>query len=197
LGQSSRSILVVGHVVKSEAYGIAAANRTGASSACRIHLDAFPASDCPTVATYEYASEYTARLRVLERAIVSGDHRTRLPTSLMIGWAVVPIKHPIDLACHDKIVLVQSLDLLGAQRDRGVTPAKADIGVVAFGFGQFTYVTNKAKRFLKVAETKGSFDTVAILAQFPIRSLRLKTLRFPLREWRNAVPCSEPLIKIA
>ena len=36
------------------------------------------------------------------------------PTSLTIGRAIRPIEHPIDLARHDKIVLVQSLDLLGA-----------------------------------------------------------------------------------
>jgi len=104
----------------------------------------------------------------------------------MIGRAIQPIEHPIELARHDKIVLVQSLDLLGAQRDRRVTPTEADIGVMAFGFSQVTHVSNKAKRFLKIAEAEGSFDTVGVIAQFPIRSLRLKTLRFLMRERRNA-----------
>jgi len=61
----------------------------------------------------------------------------------MIGRAIRSIEHPIELARQDKIVLVQSLDLLGAQRDRRVTPAEADIGVMAFGFSQVTHGSNK------------------------------------------------------
>ena len=96
------------------------------------------------------------------------------------------IEDPIDLARHNKIVLVQSPDLLGAQRDGRVTPTEADIRMMTFGFSQITDLANKAERFLKIAEAEGSFDTVAVIAQFPIRSLRLETLRFCLREWRNA-----------
>src|SRR5258708_13200070 len=40
-----------------------------------------------------------------------------------------PIGHAVDLARHDEIVLVQSLDLLRAQRNGRVTPAEADVGV--------------------------------------------------------------------
>ena len=68
------------------------------------------------------------------------------PTSLTIGRAIRPIEHPIDLARHDKIVLVQSLNLLGAQRDGRVAPAEADIGVMAFGFSQATHLSHKAER---------------------------------------------------
>src|SRR6516165_43382 len=57
---------------------------------------------------------------------------------------------------------------------------------MAFGFSQVTHVLNKAKRFLKIAKAKGSFDTMAVIAQVPIRSLRLKTLRFLMCERRNA-----------
>ena len=63
-----------------------------------------------------------------------------------IGRAIRPIEHPIDLTRHDKIVLVQSLDLLGAQRDSRVAPAEADIGVIAFGFSQLTHASIKAER---------------------------------------------------
>jgi len=74
------------------------------------------------------------------------------------------IEDPIDLARHDKIILVQSLDLLGAQRDGRVTPTEADIGVVPFGFSQVADVANKVERFPKIAEAEGVFDTVAIIA---------------------------------
>src|SRR4029077_20432300 len=53
--------------------------------------------------------------------VMRGRHGSSL-TSLMVGTAIRVIKHPIDLARHDKIVLVQSLDFLGAQRDGRVAP---------------------------------------------------------------------------
>src|SRR5215510_13041780 len=96
------------------------------------------------------------------------------------------IEYPIDLARHDKIVFLQPFDLLRAERDCRVTPAEADIGVMAFGFSQVAYVSNKAKCLLKIAEAKGPLDAVAVIEQIPIRSLRLKPLRFLLRERRDA-----------
>ena len=80
---------------------------------------------------------------------------------------------------------MQSLNLLGAQRDGRITPAEADVWVMTFGFSQVTDVANKAERFLKIWEAKGSFNTVAVIASFPIRSLRLKPLRFLMRKRRN------------
>ena len=89
--------------------------------------------------------------------IARGCHGSSVPTLVVIGRAIGATEHPVDLARHDKIVLVQSLDLLRAQRDGRVAPAEADIGVMAFGFGQVTYVSNKAERFLKIAEAEGPF----------------------------------------
>src|SRR5262249_54795681 len=130
------------------------------------------------------AAEKAGSAENRDNTIARGCHGSR--ASLTIGRALRPVEHPIDLACHDKIVLVQSLDFLGAQRDGRVTPAEADIRVMAFGFSQVTHVLNKAKRFLKIAKAKASFDTMAVIAQVPIRSLRLKTLRFLMCERRNA-----------
>ena len=132
------------------------------------------------------ATEKTAPAKNRDNAIASGDHRSGFPTSLMIGRVIRPLKHRIDLACHDKIVFVQSLDLFGAQRDRRIIPAKADIRMMALGFRQFAHVTNKAKCFLKIAETEGSFDTVATVVQFLIRSLHLKPLCCLTCQRRNA-----------
>jgi hypothetical protein len=81
---------------------------------------------------------------------------------------------------------VQSLDLLGAQRDGRVTPAEAEIRVVPFGFSQVADVANKVERCPKITEMERSFDAVAIIAQFPVRSLRSKVLRIREREPRNA-----------
>src|SRR5262249_15285726 len=68
------------------------------------------------------------------------------------------------------------------QRNAHVAPAEADIGVMTFGFSQITHASNKSQRFLKIAEAKGAVDAVAIIAQFPIWSLRSKKLCFLMRE---------------
>src|ERR1700730_2694845 len=48
------------------------------------------------------------------------------------------IEQPINLARHDEVVLMQSFDLLGAQRDNSITPAEADVRVTAFCLGKLT-----------------------------------------------------------
>ena len=57
------------------------------------------------------------------------------------------IERSVDLARHDEIVLVQSFDFLGAQGDGHVTPAEADVGVMAFVLGEFTDFLNKGACF--------------------------------------------------
>ena len=104
----------------------------------------------------------------------------------MIGRAIRPIEHPIELARHDKIVLVQSLDLLGAQGADRVTPAEADVRVMAFGLGKLTEFLNKGERFPEIAESKGPLDAMSIVTQLPIGSLYLEVLGFITREWRDA-----------
>ena len=94
--------------------------------------------------------------------------------------------HPIDLARHDKIVLVQSFYLLGAQGNCHITPAEADIGMMAFGLGKLTDFLNKDERFPEIAEPKRPLDAVGIVTQFPIGGLRLQALGFITREWRDA-----------
>ncbi len=110
-----------------------------------------------------------------DNTLAHNCHSSSVPTSLTVGRAIRPIGHPIDLARHDKIVLVQSPDFVGAQRNGRVTPTEADIGVMAFGFGQVTDLSNKAKRFLKIAEVEGPFDAMTVIAQFPIRRLATET----------------------
>src|SRR5215813_8176506 len=97
-----------------------------------------------------------------------------------------PIEHAVDLTRHDEIVLVQSLDLLGAERDRRVTPAEADIGVMTFGLGELADPLHEGERLPEIAESKRAFDAAGIIAQFPIRRLLLETQRFIARKRRNA-----------
>src|SRR5499427_11153063 len=65
-----------------------------------------------------------------------------------------PIEHAVDLARHDEVVLVQSLDLLGGERHARVTPAEADIGVMAFGLGEFPDPMHEAQSLAEITESK-------------------------------------------
>src|SRR5262245_5076846 len=86
-----------------------------------------------------------------------------------------PIEHAVDLARHDEIVLVQSLDRFGAQRHGRVTPAEAHIGVMAFGLGKLADSLHEGERLLEIAEAKRALDAMGVIAQLPIRSLLLET----------------------
>ena len=53
---------------------------------------------------------------------------------------------------------MQSLDLLGLQRDRGIAPTEADIRMMAFSFREFTNFLDKGKRLPKVCSLLISSD---------------------------------------
>src|SRR6266852_6186862 len=72
---------------------------------------------------------------------------TMTQNSPVYGWSVSllaveepirAIERPINLARHDEVVLMQSFDLLGAQRDSSIAPAEADVRVMAFCLGKVT-----------------------------------------------------------
>src|SRR5450830_1164636 len=111
----------------------------------------------------------------------------RIAVSLLaIEGPARAIVHPIDLARHDEIVLVQPLDLLCAQGDGRITPAETDVGVMAFGLGKLTNILNKGESFQEVAESKSALDSPGIVTQLPIGNLRLKALGFITRKWRDS-----------
>jgi hypothetical protein len=77
-------------------------------------------------------------------------------------WSRNPsaIEQPINLARHDEVVLMESFDLLGAQRDSRTTSAEADVRVMAFCLGKLTDFLNKAARFPEIVESNGPLDAV-------------------------------------
>jgi hypothetical protein len=58
---------------------------------------------------------------------------------------------------------MQSLDLLGLQRDRRIAPTEADIWMMAFSLREFTNLLNKSKRLLEIAKPEASLDAVSCL----------------------------------
>src|SRR5262249_1905887 len=77
-------------------------------------------------------------------------------------------------------------DLLGGERDGHVTPAEADIGVMAFGLGELADALHEGERLPEIAESKRALDAMGVIAQLPIRRLLLETQRFIARKRRNA-----------
>src|SRR6266436_10426974 len=75
---------------------------------------------------------------------------------LVVEGPIRAIEQPINLARHDEVVLMQSFDLLGAQRDSSITPAEADVRVMAFCLGKLTNFLNKVERFQEIVESNGA-----------------------------------------
>ena len=69
----------------------------------------------------------------------------------------------IQLGRHDEIVLVQSFDFLGSQRNGRVPPAKRDIGVMALGLGQFSGAFDKPEGFAEILEAVAPLDPARLI----------------------------------
>jgi hypothetical protein len=80
---------------------------------------------------------------------------------LVVEEPIRAIEQPINLARQDEVVLMQSFDLLGVQRDSRITPAEADVWVMAFCLGKLTDFPNNAERFPEIVESNGPLDAVA------------------------------------
>jgi hypothetical protein len=79
---------------------------------------------------------------------------------------------------------MQSLDLLGLQRDRRIAPTEADIRMMAFSFREFANLLNKGKCLPEIAKPKAPLDAVSFLLQLPVWSLCVQALSLLAREWR-------------
>ena len=82
--------------------------------------------------------------------------RTRSPRGRASEYAV-------DLGGHDEVVLMQSADLLGLQRDRCIAPTEADVRMMAFSFREFTNLLNKGKRLPEITKPEAPLDAVSFL----------------------------------
>src|SRR3981189_1617390 len=93
-------------------------------------------------------------------------------------------EYAVNLGGHDEVVLLQSLDLLGLQRDCRIAPTEADIRMMAFSFREFTNLLNKGKRLPEIAKPEAPLDAVSFLRQLPVWGLCMKELSLLAREWR-------------
>ena len=58
---------------------------------------------------------------------------------------------------------MQSVDLLGLQGNRHISPTEADIWMMAFSFREFTNLLDKGKRLPKIAKPEAPLDVVSFL----------------------------------
>ena len=72
-------------------------------------------------------------------------------------------EYAINFGGHDEIVVMQSVDLLGLQRDRGIAPTEADIRMMAFSFRKLTNFLDKGKRLSEIAKPEAPLDAVSFL----------------------------------
>ena len=72
-------------------------------------------------------------------------------------------EYAVDLGGHDEVVLMQSMDLLGLQRDRRIAPTKADVRMMAFSLREFTNFLNKIERLPEIAKSEAPLDPVSFL----------------------------------
>src|ERR1700693_3113919 len=93
-------------------------------------------------------------------------------------------EYAVNLGGHDEVVLMQSLDLLGLQRDRRIAPTEADVRMMAFSFRKFTNLLNKGKRLPEIVKPEAPLDAARFLRQLPVRCLCVKELSLLAREWR-------------
>ena len=79
---------------------------------------------------------------------------------------------------------MQSLDLLGLQRDRRITPTEADIRMMAFSFREFANLLNKGKCLPEISKPKAPLDAASFLQQLSVWGLCVKELSLLARERR-------------
>ena len=92
----------------------------------------------------------------------------RLGSQREDGLAAPPSLGPndtIQLRCHDEVVLVEALDLVGVKRHGRVAPAEGDVRVMAMALslGQIGGPLHERERLDEILEPKRALDPVRVL----------------------------------
>jgi hypothetical protein len=89
----------------------------------------------------------------------------------MVRRFLDPFKQLVNLGCHDEIVLVKPIDLVGLKLHFAVAPTDADVRVMALGLAQFADLLGEAHRVHEVLEPKGPFDFRRFVFKLPLWDL--------------------------
>ena len=63
---------------------------------------------------------------------------------------------------------MQSMDLLGLQRDGRITPTEADIRMMAFSFREFTNFLDKGKGLPEIVKPEAPLNVAGFFWQLPV-----------------------------
>jgi hypothetical protein len=63
---------------------------------------------------------------------------------------------------------MQPLDLLRVQRDRGVSSAERDLGMMPFGLGKCGCTLDEGERLVEIPKTLGPLDSLRCIQQLPV-----------------------------
>ncbi len=77
----------------------------------------------------------------------------------------------VNLGCHNEIVLMQAIDLMGLKLHFAVAPTDADVRVMALDLAQFADLLGEAHRVHEVLEPEGSFDFCRFVFKLPLWNL--------------------------
>jgi hypothetical protein len=95
-----------------------------------------------------------------------------------------PRKYSVYLGGHYEVVLMEAFNLLSLQRDIRVAPTKTDIGMMAFGFCEFTNFLDEAKCLPEILEPEVPLHPTGVVHQLPVWGLRAELLRLFAGEGR-------------
>src|SRR5258708_6762808 len=133
---------------------------------------------------------FSARTQSRYRAIhpfwltIMPPHDCLLAFSSTAG--IARLGEPIDFRRHNEVVLVEALDLLGAQRHSRIAPPEADVGMVAFGLREVANLLHECERLAEVPGTEGPLDSARFIHERPFRGLGEEGLGFWPSQRRDA-----------
>src|ERR671910_279349 len=106
--------------------------------------------------------------------------------SIVSGFQRDVVGHVVQLGCHDKVVLVQTLDFLRLERHCHVAPAEADIRVMSLSFSEFSRFPHETECLGEVFELVCPLYAVRIIVYAPLGYLFTKCFDLLGCKWRNA-----------
>lgn len=77
----------------------------------------------------------------------------------------------VNLGCHNEIVFMQAIDLVGLKLHFAVAPADANVRVMTLGFAQIADFLGEGHRIHEVFELERSFNFCRFVSKFPLRDL--------------------------
>jgi hypothetical protein len=93
---------------------------------------------------------------------------------------------PVDLSGHDEVALGQAVDLVGPERDLGLTPGQQNVGMMALFLSQRAHAVHEVERILEVGKSESASDVV-LVDHSPLGDDFVQRVEFlALERWHSA-----------